>query len=158
MQHRMKESQMNKEAVDKELTENQVGHVATIGADGFPYVAPVFFLYQNGKIYFHGLKVGQKLDNIKTNSSVGFETEEFTEVIKENLDCPCDADAVYQSVVVRGRAKILEGMKEKEEILRAILKKYAPEYEKTPLPEARIRGTAVVEINPVEVTGKYHTR
>lgn len=158
MQHRMKEFQMDQTAVDKVLTENQVGHIATIGADGFPYVAPVFFLYQNGKIYFHGLKAGQKLNNIKSNAAVGFETEEFSEVIKEDLDCPCDADAVYQSVVVRGNARILDDVTEKEKILRTILKKYAPEYEKTPLSEARIRGTAVVEITPVEVTGKYHTR
>ena len=113
-------------------------------------------MYRSGKIYFHGLKVGQKLENIKTNSYVGFETVEFKEVIKEKLDCPCDADAVYQSVVVRGKARILDDVTKKEEILRAILKKYAPEYEKASLPETRIRGTAVVEIVPVDVTGKYH--
>lgn len=33
MQHRMKEFQMSQEAMDKVLTENQVGHVATIGKD-----------------------------------------------------------------------------------------------------------------------------
>lgn len=43
MQHRMKEFQMDKESVDKVLTENRVGHVAAIGTDGFSYVAPVFF-------------------------------------------------------------------------------------------------------------------
>lgn len=84
-------------------------------------------MYRSGKIYFHGLKVGQKLENIKTNSYVGFETVEFKEVIKENLNCPCDADAVYQSVVVRGKARILDDVTKKEEILRAILKKYAPD-------------------------------
>lgn len=84
-------------------------------------------MYRSGKIYFHGLKVGQKLENIKTNSYVGFETVEFKEVIKEKLDCPCDADAVYQSVVVRGKARILDDVTKNEEILRAILKKYAPD-------------------------------
>lgn len=134
-----------------------MGHIATIGADGFPYVVPAFFLYYNGKVYFHGLNAGQKLDNIKANPAVGFETEEFTEVMKEDLADPCDADAVYQSVVIRGNAKILEDVAEKEVIFRALLKKYAPEYENAPLPPARVKGTVVVEITPVEVTGKYHT-
>lgn len=32
------------------------------GTDGFPYGMPMNFLYENGKIFFHGAKEGYKID------------------------------------------------------------------------------------------------
>ena len=69
---------------------------------------------------------------------------------------PCDADAAYRCAVVRGRAHLVEEMAEKRQALDAVVEKYTPALSGDPLPEARVRGTAVVCVEPETITGKYH--
>lgn len=70
MQHRMKTHQLDRQQIDSLLDRAEVASLATINADGTPYVAPVHFLYQEGAVYVHGLPAGQKIDNIKANPAV----------------------------------------------------------------------------------------
>ena len=64
MQHRMKEFSMTPEATLALLGRGQVGVLSTSGADGAPYGVPVHYLWQDGKLWFHGLPAGEKLENI----------------------------------------------------------------------------------------------
>ncbi len=65
MQGRMKSHQLTERQIESLLLEEQVGRLATINANGFPYITPVHFIYFNKKIHIHGLNKGQKIDNIK---------------------------------------------------------------------------------------------
>ena len=60
MQHRMKEFSMTPEATLALLGRGQVGVLSTSGADGAPYGVPVHYLWQDGKLWFHGLPAGEK--------------------------------------------------------------------------------------------------
>lgn len=156
MQHRMKEFTMSKEAIDNMLERSKVGRISTLGADGYPYCVAVHFVADSGKIYFHGLKQGEKITNILSNPKVCFEVDEYIALQADNLRNPCDADAEYESIVIRGNAKIMEDFDEKKAVLTKIITKYAPELLSLEMPEARIKGTAVVEIEIHNITGKYH--
>ncbi|MCD7917058.1 MAG: pyridoxamine 5'-phosphate oxidase family protein, partial [Clostridiales bacterium] len=72
------------------------------------------------------------------------------------LSTPCDADAEYESVVIRGYAHVLTDTEQKRTVLTEVIRKYAPQLAQLEMTEARVRGTAVVEIEPVSITGKYH--
>ena len=108
------------------------------------------------KIYFHGLKQGGKIANILSNPKVCFEVDEYTALQADNLKNPCEADVEYESIVIRGNAKIMENFDEKKAVLTKIIMKCAPELLSLEMPEARIKGTAVVEIEIHNITGKYH--
>ena len=63
----------------QELTEKQcldilrrakTATLALSGDDGYPYSVPMNFVYEDGKIYFHGAKEGHKIDAIKNNPKV----------------------------------------------------------------------------------------
>lgn len=63
----------------QELTEKQcldilrrakTATLAWSGDDGYPYSVPMNFVYEDGKIYFHGAKEGHKIDAIKNNPKV----------------------------------------------------------------------------------------
>ena len=44
--------------------------LAVSGAEGYPYAVPLNYVYQDGKLYFHCAKQGQKLDAIRQNPKV----------------------------------------------------------------------------------------
>ena len=96
MQHRMKEFTMKNKAIKNLLDRSKLGRISTIGADGYPYTVAIHFIYLNDKIYLHGLPVGEKIDNIKNNSKVCFEVDEYTKLLVDDLKTPCDADAEYK--------------------------------------------------------------
>ena len=50
------------------------GVLSVFGEDGYPYGLPVSHWYneEDGKLYFHGAKVGHKVDAINANNKVSF--------------------------------------------------------------------------------------
>lgn len=155
MQNRMKTHQLTEKEINDLLAYSMVGRLATVSADGIPYVIPVHFAYENQKIYIHGLIKGQKLDNIAANANVCFEVDHFETFIMPPENSPCDVNTQYQSVIVMGTAKLIEGEKEKTEALNYIVEKYTPLLAGMPFGNA-IKATAVIEITVKEITGKYY--
>ena len=155
MQHRMKEGAMTPAEMEALLREAPVGRISTLGEDGYPYTVAVHFVYLDGKIYFHGLNAGQKLENVARCPRVCFETDVLDGVLAENLQTPCSADAAYRSVVITGDAALVGDM-EKGRPLAALVEKYTPQWAHLEMPAARIRGTAVVAVTPRSMTGKKH--
>lgn len=153
MQARMKHHQLTQEQILALLKTEQVGHLATLNLDGSPYVVPVHFVYFDDRIYVHGLPKGQKVDNLTRDSRVCFCVERMEGLLMDER--PCDVNTAYQSVVVRGQAKMLTDVSVKNAVLRHIIEKYTPSLSATPLPEAAVRGTGVIEITIEECTGKY---
>ena len=156
MQHRMREFQMAGPAVESFLARCPVMTLSTTGADGFPYGVPVHTLWLDGKLYFHGLPQGEKLANIARDPRVCLTGVDFRGILSEGVSSPCDADAAYECVVVRGRAALVTDPDKKRRILAAIVHKLAPELDALPLAEPRVAGTALVEVAPERITGKYH--
>ena len=80
------------------------GVIAVNGDDGYPYAVPVNYLYdsESEKIYFHGSRVGHKVDSIKTCDKVCF-TVYGNETVKDEKWAP-----YLQSTVVFGRCHLLE--------------------------------------------------
>ncbi|MBU5307687.1 pyridoxamine 5'-phosphate oxidase family protein [Clostridioides mangenotii] len=156
MQHRMKEHQLDKSQIETMLNCIQTGTIATINLDSTPYVVPVHFVYLNDKIYFHGLPKGKKIENIKFNHNVCFNIYEMYGIVLDQDKKICDTNTKYQSVVILGTAKIIEDLKVKEEVLNKIIVKYTPDITNYEIPQNMIKGTAIIEINIDQITGKYY--
>ncbi len=54
------------------LQQERIGRFVTIDRNGFPFVAPMNFVYFASAIYVHGFTRGEKYENIKANSKCGF--------------------------------------------------------------------------------------
>lgn len=85
--------------------------LALAGDDGYPYSVPINFVYENGKIYFHGAKEGHKIDAIKNNPKVSMSIIDQEDVIEEELT------TYFRSVILFGKARILQ---DEDEIYHAI--------------------------------------
>lgn len=145
---------MDKDGIFDLLARAEVGHIATVDASGMPYVVPVHFVFDSECIYFHGLNQGKKLDHIRSNPAVCFETYELLK-IGLNEKNPCDSWTYYRSVVATGTARILESREDKTRGLKLLNEKYFKGLVGEMSP-ATIDRTCVIEMAVDRISGKHH--
>lgn len=155
MQGRMKQHQLSKEEIEDILRNAQVGRIATQNDNGYPYIVPVHFIIHEEKIYIHGLIKGQKISNLIRDNKVGFEVDEMGAIIPDNEN-PCDTNTAFRSVIILGTAKMIDDRALKDEVLHAVVAKYTPELSHLDFPEKMMKATGIIEITPIEITGKYY--
>jgi nitroimidazol reductase NimA-like FMN-containing flavoprotein (pyridoxamine 5'-phosphate oxidase superfamily) len=151
----------SKQKIIEFLQKEHVGRFASIDKNGFPFIAPMNFVYYNDMIYIHGFPKGEKYDNIKLNSNCGFEVDkELAFLPSYFFEPPTDAsltDTLYVSIVIKGYADLVTDNEEKGPALNALIEKYQTEggYERLEPGMATVRGVALIKIKPEVMTGKY---
>lgn len=83
------------------------------GCGGYPYAVPVNYVYEDGKLWFHGAKSGHKLDPIRRDPKVSFCVVKTDRLVPEMLT------TYFRSVIAFGKVRILE---DPEEVFAAIRK------------------------------------
>lgn len=59
--------------------------LALQGDGGYPYAVPVNYVYEDGKLWFHGTKSGHKLDAIRRDPKVSFCVVKTDQLVPEML-------------------------------------------------------------------------
>ncbi len=155
MQARMKDHPLSPEQIAHLLDTELVGRLATNGPDGCPYVTPVHFVSMDGVIYIHGLAAGEKLGNIKRDPLVGFEVDKLLSLIHDPA-LPCDTNTAYESVIIRGRASVVQDAAAVTRVLDAIVAKYTPQHTGKSFPPNMLKMTAVIAVDVASCTGKFY--
>ncbi|HXG06387.1 MAG TPA: pyridoxamine 5'-phosphate oxidase family protein [Nitrososphaera sp.] len=142
------------------LNSQPAGRVASIDRDGYPQVIPMNFVWHNDAIYMHSHPIGEKLDNMRRNPNVGFEVDQHVCFLPSYYFHPTDAsqaDTLYISVVIKGRAELVHDLDEKASALNALMKKYQKEGRYEPLDAAMpvVREVAIIKVIPLDIRGKY---
>lgn len=99
------------------------GVLAVIGDGGYPYAVPISFVWYDGRIYIHMAKAGHKLDAITSDDRVSFTVVDADDVVPEEFT------TYYRSVIVFGRAHVVDDQAEKLVSLRELGRKYYPNHE-----------------------------
>ena len=148
---RKKNKEISIDEVKKLLLKARRGVLAVNGNDGYPYAIPVNYYYDEDKqkIYFHGSRVGHKVDALRKCDKICF-TVYGPEVIKKEEWAP-----FVQSVVVFGRCHLLDDSLKSTTILKNFAEKYYPN-EELINEEISISGKAVqiYEIEIEHLSGK----
>lgn len=141
---------LSEEETERILKQGSYGVLAVSGDEGYPYAVPLNYVYEAGRIYFHCARAGHKLDAIARSDKVSFC------VVGEGEVIPRKFATRYKSVIVFGRARVLEDGEEVRRALRLLNGKYAPEYEAQGEEEiARFFDTVrIVEITAEQLSGK----
>ncbi|UZQ52319.1 pyridoxamine 5'-phosphate oxidase family protein [Clostridium kluyveri] len=151
----------DEEKINNFLTEKRVGVLGMCDKEGKPYSIPVNYIYEDGKIYIHGMGSGKKNNILKEKSSVCFTAFEEFGTVKDSVPCKCDTS--YFSVVIFGKAILVEDLEEKARILTLIAEKFVPGFLKNPLSKEFVskyrssrdnNTTAVYCISPEDITAK----
>lgn len=140
------------EAAKDLLLKERRGIFAVNGDDGYPYALPVNYYYdpETNKIYFHGARVGHKIDALKKSDKVC-----FTVYGNERIEADCAWAPYVQSVIAFGRCGLISDAGETETRVRTLAGKYYPSKEEI---EAEIRkdiaAVQLYEITIEHLTGK----
>ena len=95
-----------------------MGTLALAENGDYPYAVPLNYVYYNGKIYFHCAITGHKIDIIKKQNKASFC------VIDKDTVVPRKYTTFYRSVIVFGKAEIVEDDVEKMVALKELSYKY----------------------------------
>ncbi|MBN2794121.1 MAG: pyridoxamine 5'-phosphate oxidase family protein [Clostridia bacterium] len=98
------------------------GVLAVSGENNYPYAVPLNYVYDQGKIYFHSAKAGHKITGISNNPRVSFCVVDQDKIIQETFT------SHFRSVIVFGKAKLVQEENEKIHALRKLIEKYSPDY------------------------------
>ena len=146
-----KKNELSIELTKKLLKNERRGVLAINGDNGYPYAIPVNYFYseEENKIYFHGARIGYKVELLKKNNNICFTVYGSEEINDEKWD------SYMSSAVVFGKCNIIQ---DKEKAL-SFLKKFACKYypnEKMVDDEIQKTGNAVLmyEINIEHLSGK----
>jgi nitroimidazol reductase NimA-like FMN-containing flavoprotein (pyridoxamine 5'-phosphate oxidase superfamily) len=136
-----------------------IGRLATVDAEGYPYITPVNFVFHEGCVYFHCALAGEKLNNLTRNPRVGFEVDVPLAYLQVDFNPdrnPCRTHQLYHSVIIRGTARVIPDGELKTNVLNALVAKHEGNWDfsaVTPDPSG-YKTCYVVEITPERMTGK----
>lgn len=144
---RWKQQLTEKECIEV-LEHEPRGVLSVHGEDGYPYGIPINFVYDGGKIYFHGAKQGHKIDALKKDNKVSFTVMDhgYLEAGKLGLN--------VKSVVIFGRIRFVD---DREEAIREA-RKLGLKYDPADFVESELKTKAnvvqVLELSIDHMTGK----
>jgi nitroimidazol reductase NimA-like FMN-containing flavoprotein (pyridoxamine 5'-phosphate oxidase superfamily) len=158
------------------LNSQPVGRICSIDINGYPQIIPMNFVFvktqqetkmnkhstpiNSEAIYMHSHPFGEKIENIKRNTRVGFEVDQHICFLPSYYFHPTDAsqaDTLYISVVIKGNAFIIDDAIEKAFALNMLMKKYQTEgsYESLNQSMRSVRAVSVIKVVPQDIRGKY---
>jgi len=146
---RRKDKAMQDGAIIGLLQNAEYGVLSTVDSNEQPYGVPLNYVLMNNCICFHCALEGHKLDNLAANPKVSFCVVGRTKVL------PAEFSTEFESVVVFGRASVIEG-EERYQALNALIEKYSPEFvsEGSAYIEKFDSQTKLVRIEIQQMTGK----
>lgn len=144
--------QVSDEECKKILKEEKRAAFSVIGDGGYPYTIPVDFYYdeETNCIYLHGAKSGHKIDAINNCDKVCLTT--WNQGFKTEGNWEWNST----SVVVFGRARLMDDRNEWEDKLRKLAVKYYPTVDEAEaeMVTPAINAVQMIEIKIEHMTGK----
>lgn len=148
---RRKRQQLTEVECIEILKKNTSGVLAVSGDGGYPYAVPLSYVYDGHTLYFHCAKSGHKLDAIKTSDKVSFC------VIDQDNVVPQKYTTYFRSVIIFGRASIVDQEDEIRSAIEKLTIKYYPDDSKDnrdSVIEKEYNALCMVKIQIEHMTGK----
>ncbi len=120
---RRKRQRLTEEACRAILARGTHGVLAVAGDGGYPYAVPLSYAFDGDRILFHCAPSGHKLDALARNCRASFCVIDRDEVHPEEYT------TYFASVIVFGRARVLDDPVEKRLALEKLAARYSPEQE-----------------------------
>lgn len=145
--HKMIEDQAELEAVLGRAKVLRLG----MSYQGQPYVVPMSFGWEPGRVWLHTGPKGWKLSIVRANPRVCFEVEDLVEYLP--AEGPCSWNCRYRTVLGFGRARVAESEAERRHGLGVIAAHYAGAGPFDP-PEKHLAAATVICVEVERLFGK----
>jgi nitroimidazol reductase NimA-like FMN-containing flavoprotein (pyridoxamine 5'-phosphate oxidase superfamily) len=111
--------------IEDVICQSKVCYVGMIDAQGFPYVLPMNFGYEDGVIYFHSAQEGGKIAAIEAHPNVCVAFCPEYEPAYRHEEVACSYHIKGRSVLCRGKVVFVEDYDAKVEALNILMKQYS---------------------------------
>ncbi len=136
--------------MEKLLSEERVGYLG-MSSEDTPYVVPLTYGYNEGKIIFHCALQGSKLDILRKNPNVCFTvSRHFGAMVRHPQGAECHINS--DSVICYGKARIIDDIHERRTILNRFNRCLQPDVREITVEE--VERCYAVEISVTEMTGR----
>ena len=147
----------NKAELIEIIEKCEICRIAMVDEDGAPYIVPMNFGYSweedNLILYFHGAKVGRKVDILEKNKRVCIEMDcEHELVINEDS---AKSTYKYASIIGDATVSFVEELAEKEIGLQKLME-HLTKRKGFSFTEAQLNGVFVFTATVTELKGKRH--
>lgn len=123
---RRTDKQMPEARLRELLERGFCSRLASVGADGWPYVVPLLYVLRGEEIWVHNTRArGHLRANVEHDPRVCLEIDEPGEVFPYGR-FECDTSVAYRSAVVFGSIRIVDDRSQKQAFFEAFMSKYAP--------------------------------
>ena len=117
---RRAERQLDDAQCERILAGATSGVLALSGDGGYPYAVPLSYVYEKGRIYFHGAAEGHKADAIRAMPKASFCVVEADRVM------PREYTTKYRSVIAFGEIREISDSGEKRRAVELLAHRYNP--------------------------------
>ncbi|MBI3738453.1 MAG: pyridoxamine 5'-phosphate oxidase family protein [Chloroflexi bacterium] len=139
------------------LRRAQIAHIASHWDDQ-PFITPSTFFYDEAghRLIFHSNLAGRVRSNIERHPEVCVEVSEMGKVLPSNV--ALEFSLQFRSVIVFGKARLIEDPNEQREVLHKLIAKYFGQMELgkdyRPATDKELKRTSVYEIKIESWSGK----
>lgn len=119
-----------RQLIEEVLNKAPAGYLAFNGADGWPRITPLNFVYEDGWIYWHGAVAGERFNCLREDPRAVFAAVLFPLYLPSYFAAEENATAAtstFKSVIVRGLVNSFIDPDEKCQVLNKLMAKYQPE-------------------------------
>lgn len=139
----------NKSEAERLLNEENIGRLA-MSSENKPYIVPLCYVYEQGCIYIHSGKKGQKLEFISKNEQVCFQVDRVSGI--KGSSSPCKYNINSRSVLLFGRAEEVACSEEKLMALNSLTKAFAGNKPVKSMAQESIDNVTVIKIHVDRMT------
>ena len=141
----------DKDKIDAVIRGSMVCRVAVCVQDR-PYVVPLNFGYEDGCLYFHGMREkGRLAESLRQNSNVCFVMDTDHEPVPAEEACRWDMK--YRSVIGFGTASFVTDPKEKQRAFNALMRQVSDPSTHS-YPDGVSKKTVVIRVDITSMTAK----
>lgn len=131
------------------LTDGKYAVWAVDGDDNYPYAVPVNYVYDGcNAIYVHCARQGHKIDSIVRNPKCSMCIVDKDDVVPEEFT------SYFRSVIIFGKAKIIDDERRKLDALHLLCDKYSPGIDPTAEIARFLKTVCIVRIEIERISGK----
>lgn len=113
-----------RELMNDMITKSKVCYMSMIDTDGFPYVLPLNFGFENDVLYFHSAPEGSSISALEKNPNVCILFCSDPALVYQHEEVACSYRMRGSSVMCRGKVVFVEDIDEKIKALNVIMKQY----------------------------------
>ena len=132
------------------IKNNNHGFMATVNADGTPYINGLNYIYKDSALFIHCAREGQKLENIERQNKVCFNIVDSVEVVQNQFTLH------FRSVLINGTAEIIKDQDEIRKHMLDLAASLSPDFIEGGIKyvNAKETGVYIIKITIDEMSGK----